>query len=99
VQLLMEIDVEGLISAGRHERSGAPMPPSSRRHNGGPPPEPRGPGRPGISTSELRERLPELLCEGLPLRAICRMSGMPSREADLSLQPLALRTYREHHGS
>jgi hypothetical protein len=59
----------------------APMPPSSRHHNGGPPLEPRDPGRPGISTPELRERLLELLCEGLPLRVICRMPGMPSREA------------------
>jgi hypothetical protein len=48
---------------------------------GGPPLEPRDPGRPGISTPELRERLLELLCEGLPLRVICRMPGMPSREA------------------
>jgi hypothetical protein len=59
----------------------APMPPSSRQHNGGPPLEPRRPGRPGISTPELRERLLGLLCEGLPLRATCRMPGMPSREA------------------
>jgi hypothetical protein len=59
----------------------APMPPSSTQDNGGPPLEPRGPGRPGISTPELRERLLALLFEGLPLLAICRTPGMPSREA------------------
>jgi hypothetical protein len=59
----------------------APMPPSSRQHNGGPLLEPRGPGRPRISTPELRERLLALLFEGLPLRVICRTPGMPSREA------------------
>ena len=58
-----------------------PMPPINRQHNGGPPLEPRRPGRPGISTPELRERLLALLGEGLPLRAICRTPGMPSREA------------------
>jgi hypothetical protein len=59
----------------------APMPPINRQHNGGPPLEPRRRGRPRISTPELRERLLALLFEGLPLRAICRTPGMPSREA------------------
>jgi hypothetical protein len=57
------------------------MPPSDTRHNGGPPLEPRRRGRPTISTPELRERVLELLGEGLPLRALSRTPGLPSREA------------------
>ncbi len=49
-------------------------------HNGGPVLEPRRPGRPSISTSELRDRILDLLGEGIPLRVICRTQGMPSRE-------------------
>jgi hypothetical protein len=48
-------------------------------HNGGPPLRPRPPGRPTISTPELRERVLDLLGEGKPLRAICRMPGVPTR--------------------
>jgi hypothetical protein len=50
-----------------------------RAHNGGPPLEPRTGGRPTISTPELRARILELLGQGLPLRAICRVPGMPHR--------------------
>lgn len=49
-------------------------------HNGGPVLEPRPPGRPSISTSELRDRILDLLGEGIPLRVICRTEGVPSRE-------------------
>ena len=48
-------------------------------HNGGPSLLPRAPGRPSIATLELRERICELLCDGVPLAAICRTLGMPSR--------------------
>ena len=48
-------------------------------HNGGPALSPRAPGRPSISTPEMRDRICELLCDGVPLAAICRTSGMPSR--------------------
>ena len=48
-------------------------------HNGGPAFSPRAPGRPSISTPELRDRICELLCDGVPLAVICRTSGMPSR--------------------
>jgi hypothetical protein len=47
--------------------------------NGGPPLEPRSAGRPTIDTPELRDRIFELLCDGMPLRAICRVEGMPAR--------------------
>jgi hypothetical protein len=56
-----------------------PAPFGASRHNGGPPLEPRLPGRPTISTPALRERILELLGEGIPLRAMCRTEGMPSR--------------------
>ena len=48
-------------------------------HNGGPVLSSRAPGRPSISTPELRERICDLLCDGVPLAAICRVPGMPSR--------------------
>ncbi len=48
-------------------------------HNGGPSLSPRAPGRPSISTPELRDRICELLCDGVPLAAISRTPGMPSR--------------------
>ena len=48
-------------------------------HNGGPALSPRAPGRPSISTPELRERIYDLLCDGAPMAAICRTSGMPGR--------------------
>ena len=48
-------------------------------HNGGPPlDEPRRVGRPTILTPELRDRIFDLLAEGVPLRAICRTSGFPN---------------------
>ncbi len=53
-----------------------PAPPG---HNGGPSLLPRAPGRPSISTPELRDRILDLLMEGVPLRVICRTPGMPSR--------------------
>lgn len=53
--------------------------PYRRLSNGGPPLEPRSAGRPTISTPELRERIYELLLEGMPMRAICRVPGLPSR--------------------
>lgn len=40
---------------------------------------PRAPGRPSIFTPELRDRILDLLSDGVPLRAICRTPGMPSR--------------------
>ncbi len=55
-----------------------PAPYRSTR-NGGPPLEPRSAGRPTIDTPELRDRIFELLCDGMPLRAICRVDGMPAR--------------------
>lgn len=48
-------------------------------HNGGPALSPRAPGRLSISTPELRDRILKLLCDGVPLAAICRTPGMPSR--------------------
>lgn len=48
-------------------------------HNGGPALSPRAPGRPAISTPELRDRICDLLCDGVPMAAICRTAGMPSR--------------------
>ncbi len=48
-------------------------------HNGGPSLLPRAPGRLSISTPELRDRILELLGDGVPLAAICRTLGMPSR--------------------
>src|SRR5207244_1610099 len=41
--------------------------------------ESRGRGRPTVATEELRQQILLALCEGVPLRAICRRSGMPSR--------------------
>ena len=55
-----------------------PAPYRSTR-NGGPPLEPRSAGRPTIDTPELRDRIFELLGDGMPLRAICRVEGMPAR--------------------
>lgn len=54
-------------------------PPAVMGHNGGPALERRAPGRPSISTPELRDRILDLLIEGVPLRVICRAAGMPSR--------------------
>ncbi len=54
-------------------------PPAPMGHNGGPPLSPRAPGRPSISTPALHDRILDLLSEGVPLRAICRTPGMPSR--------------------
>jgi hypothetical protein len=49
-------------------------------HNGGPPLDPpRRPGRPTISTPELREAILEHLADGVPLRVICQAEGMPNR--------------------
>ena len=36
-------------------------------HNGGPALQSRASGRPSISTSDLRERICDLLCDGVPL--------------------------------
>lgn len=54
-------------------------PPAPLGHNGGPPLPTRALGRPTISTPELRDRILELLSDGVPLAAICRTPGMPSR--------------------
>lgn len=54
-------------------------PPVPLGHNGGPPLGQRAPGRPSISTPELRGRILDLLSDGVPLRAICRVPGMPNR--------------------
>lgn len=54
-------------------------PPAPMGHNGGPSLSPRAPGRPSISTPELRDCILDLLMNGVPLRAICRTPGMPSR--------------------
>jgi hypothetical protein len=55
-------------------------------HNGGPPLDilsnarpSRRPGRPTVSTPQLRDRIFELLWNRVPLRAMCRAGGMPSR--------------------
>lgn len=48
-------------------------------HNGGPALQSRAPGWPSISTPGMRDRICDLLCDGVPLAAICRMPGMPSR--------------------
>ena len=49
-------------------------------HNGGPELRPRrAPGRPTVDTPEIRDRIFELLGDGVPLRVICRSPGMPSR--------------------
>ena len=61
--------------------------PASMGHNGGPPmDEPRRRGRPRVITPEIRERLFDLLCGGIPLRVICRTPGMPSRQAVYNLR-------------
>jgi hypothetical protein len=49
---------------------------SGHDRNAGPP---HGPGRPTVSTPELRDRIFELLWDGVPLRVMCRADGMPSR--------------------
>lgn len=49
-------------------------------HNGGPPLQSRPPGRPTISTPEIRSHILDLMAEGIPLRAICRAEGMPGRQ-------------------
>jgi hypothetical protein len=51
--------------------------------NGGPPLEPRKRGRPSIDTPELRDRIIDLLSDGVPMRAICRAEGMPDRKTVL----------------
>jgi len=48
-------------------------------HKGGPALLPRAPGRTSISTPDLRDRICDLLCDGVPLTAICRTPGMPGR--------------------
>jgi hypothetical protein len=48
-------------------------------HNGGPAMGCRASGRPSIATPAIRDRILELLAEGVPLRVICRTAGMPSR--------------------
>ena len=48
-------------------------------HNGGPAVQPRAPGRPLIASPELRDRICELLCDGVPMAVICRTPAMPSR--------------------
>lgn len=53
--------------------------PAPLGHNGGPSLLCRAPGRPSISTPELRARILDLLMDGVPLRVICRTPGMPSR--------------------
>ncbi len=47
-------------------------------HNGGPA-VPRALGRPSISTPDLRDRICDLLCDGVPMAVVCRTPGMPSR--------------------
>jgi len=54
--------------------------PAPLGHNGGPALVPCAPGRPSISTPELRGYILDLLMEGVPLRVICRAPGMPSRQ-------------------
>jgi hypothetical protein len=61
-------------------------PPPPIGHNGGPPVDilpnakpQRRPGRPTVSTPQLRDRIFELLLDGVPLRVMCRAEGMPSR--------------------
>lgn len=54
-------------------------PPAPLGYNGGPALSPRAAGRPSISTPDLRDRICELLCDGVPLAAICRTPGMPGR--------------------
>jgi hypothetical protein len=54
--------------------------PAPVRHNGGPPLDiPRRCGRPTVLTEEVRDRIGELLLDGIPVRVICRTQGMPSR--------------------
>jgi hypothetical protein len=62
------------------------LPPPPLGHNGGPPLDilpnaspSRRPGRPTVSTPQLRDRIFELLLDGMPLRVMCRADGMPSR--------------------
>ena len=55
--------------------------PTPMGHNGGPVLDDRPPGRPTISTPELRGRILDLLGNGVPLRVICRTTGMPSRRS------------------
>ena len=48
-------------------------------HNGGPVLSPRAPSRLSISTPEMRDRICNLLCDGVPVAAICRTAEMPGR--------------------
>ncbi|MCB8878270.1 terminase small subunit-like protein [Acidisoma silvae] len=61
--------------------------PAPMGHNGGPPlEEPRGRGRPTVMTPEIRNRILDLLFDGVPLRVICRTPGMPGRRAVYNLR-------------
>ena len=54
---------------------------ASPGHNGGPaldPLPPRQPGRPSLSTSEVRDAIRDRLANGIPLAVIGREAGMPS---------------------
>ena len=51
-------------------------------HNGGPPMEHRAPSCPSIATPELRDRILDLLNDGVPLAVICR-SGVSASEGPL----------------
>ena len=48
-------------------------------HNGGTVLSPHASGRPSNSTPELRDRICDLLCDGVPMTAICRTAGVPGR--------------------
>jgi hypothetical protein len=70
----------------RNELPPLRLPPPPLGHNGGPPLDilpnaspSRRPGRPTVSTPQLRDRIFELLLDGMPLRVMCRADGMPSR--------------------
>jgi hypothetical protein len=54
--------------------------PPPRGHNAGPPDlEEQQDSQPAEAAPDLRARLFELLGEGVPLRVICQMAGMPGR--------------------
>ena len=79
------------VVMSRNELPPLLSPPPPMGHNGGPAlnilpnaGSQRRPGRPTVSAPELRDRIFELLLDGVPLRVRCRAGGMPSRAANES---------------
>jgi len=65
-------------------------------HDGGPPMEHRAPSRPSIATPELRDRILDLLSDGVPLAVIFR-SGVSASKGPLIPVSLHGRLVRVSH--